>query len=451
MGEPVAMAPIGEVLACLSHALDLVEGQPRGHGVRTSMIAVRLAQRLGLDQESVTKTFYASILKDTGCSSNAARIFHFFGGDERDFKYDAKLVDWTNSLESFRHALTHIAPGASLSQKLVSLARLARKGPSLADEVVELRCHRGAAIARALGFDEDVAMAVHCLDEHFDGRGSPAKLVGDQIPVLAQVIGLAQTMDVFVTAFGVGECMEMIRRRRRKWFGPEVADAGISLEAEVELWREYRQHLAGEEVPLPVGSEALVGVKTSVEDVCHAFAQIIDAKSAFTGEHSTRVAEYAGFMGRSFGFQPERLVELDRAALLHDIGKLGVSNSILEKPGRLTDDEFGEIRKHPEMSSLLLGQIRGFERITELASTHHERLDGRGYWRGLGSEALDLDMRILTAADVFDALTAKRPYRDAMPVDEALEIMERDSGTAFDARCLDVLRGWSSCENRRAA
>ncbi len=444
-------APLGEVLACLSRALDLVEGQPQGHSVRTAMIAVEICKALQLSEIEQRNAFYASILKDAGCSTNAARIYQFFGGDEREFKKNAKFVDWPDTFASFKHALKHIEPKGTTGAKLKKLAGLARKGPRLTDEITQARCQRGAMIARSLGFGETVAMGIHSLDEHWDGKGSPQHLSGDAIPTLALIIGLAQTMEVFVAAFGVQTCMDMVNRRSGRWFSPEISSAGLSLANHSELWQLHTLQLAGEEVPLPVSAQVLEDVHTSIDAICIAFAQIIDAKSAFTGEHSTRVARYSLDLGRYFGFEADRLAELNRAALLHDIGKLAVSNDILEKPGKLTEDEFAVIRSHPRYSHELLDRVKGFERITQLASAHHERLDGKGYWRGLGAEHLDLDMRILTTADVLDALTAKRPYRDAMPVSSALSIMERDRGTAFDPECLEaVFDIYSNVENLAA-
>ena len=189
----------------------------------------------------------------------------------------------------------------------------------------------------------------------------------------------------------------------------------------------------------PPDSQPTTNRDTSLDKVCQCFAEIIDAKSTFTGEHSTRVTGYALELAQYFQFEKERLKTLEHAALLHDIGKLGVSNSILEKPGRLDAEEFNKVKEHPYLSTKILTPIRGFERVTEIASAHHERLDGKGYWQGLSGDQLDLDMRILTVSDVFDALTARRPYRDAMSADEALKIMRKDEGTAFDPSCLRAL------------
>jgi HD-GYP domain-containing protein (c-di-GMP phosphodiesterase class II) len=140
------------------------------------------------------------------------------------------------------------------------------------------------------------------------------------------------------------------------------------------------------------------------------------------------------------GLMGERLTTLRRAALLHDLGKLAVSNTILDKPGRPTDEEWQSIRQHPFYTVEILRNIRGFERITEIAGAHHERLDGKGYYRGLTAEHLDLDMRILAAADVFDALTAERPYRSALPLNDVYTIMDKDAGLALDVDCIAALK-----------
>jgi HD-GYP domain-containing protein (c-di-GMP phosphodiesterase class II) len=139
------------------------------------------------------------------------------------------------------------------------------------------------------------------------------------------------------------------------------------------------------------------------------------------------------------GFDPDRLLTLRRAALLHDVGKLGVPTAILDKTGKLTEVEFAVIRLHPAYTQSILSMIHGFGRITDVASAHHERLDGRGYHRGVGADQLDTDMRIIAVADVFDALSANRPYRGALPLNEVFAIMEREPG-ALDASLVGLLK-----------
>jgi HD-GYP domain-containing protein (c-di-GMP phosphodiesterase class II) len=136
---------------------------------------------------------------------------------------------------------------------------------------------------------------------------------------------------------------------------------------------------------------------------------------------------------------PPQIRALHRAGLLHDIGKLGVSNRILDKPGKLTPAEWTAVRNHPQWSLQILERVSAFRDLALIAAAHHERLDGSGYFKGLGAERLDLSSRILAVADVAEALSAARPYRDALPADEVLAIMRRDAGHALDAEAFAAL------------
>jgi HD-GYP domain-containing protein (c-di-GMP phosphodiesterase class II) len=144
-------------------------------------------------------------------------------------------------------------------------------------------------------------------------------------------------------------------------------------------------------------------------------------------------------MGERLGFDAAAKRDLVRAGLLHDIGKLGVSNRILDKPGRLTDGEFARIREHPKLTYDILSRVTPFHGIVETAANHHERLDGSGYHRGLTAEDLDLPSRILAVADVYDALTQERPYREALPKEKALEVLAAESGKGLCPTSVAVL------------
>lgn len=439
--DPLPMVPLtkAEILTALSRALDLVEGQPPGHAVRTCWIGMRLAHELGLSDEERDALYFASLVKDSGCSSNAVRIQSIFGVDDIAAKRGVKTVDWTNPVANAIYGLRYVERGQGLGTKLRGLKRaLAEK--DVMREVTEARCTRGAEIARLLGFSSLVSDAVRDLDEHWDGKGAAHGLKGDEIGVIARVLGLAQTLEVFVTNFGVSEGFRMLHRRRGRWFDPELVDACRGFRNDTEFWRGHGDRTEAMTLEIPVAAAAQTVVDAEIDTICEAFAQIIDAKSSFTAEHSTRVTAYAVELGREFGFAPERLRTLRRAALLHDIGKLGVSNGILEKNGKLTDEEFDRVRLHPRFTWDILSPIRGFARLADIASAHHERLDGRGYWRGADASQLDLDMRILAVADVFDALSADRPYRGAMPREKVFSILEEESRAALDPHCIAVLR-----------
>jgi putative nucleotidyltransferase with HDIG domain len=176
-----------------------------------------------------------------------------------------------------------------------------------------------------------------------------------------------------------------------------------------------------------------------LDRVAQAFALVIDAKSPYTFRHSTRVAELALLTGRGLGFDQVALRDLRRAALLHDIGKLAVPNSILDKPGPLTAEERTRVEQHPRLSADILGRVAPLRPIARLAGAHHEKLDGSGYWQGLGSAELGMPERVLAVADIYEALTAERPYRTALAPERALELLDELSGRALDATAVRAL------------
>jgi HD-GYP domain-containing protein (c-di-GMP phosphodiesterase class II) len=178
---------------------------------------------------------------------------------------------------------------------------------------------------------------------------------------------------------------------------------------------------------------------TGIDQLAGAFADVIDAKSPFTGSHSRRVSSIADALAGRLGVGASARVQVRRAGLLHDVGKLGVPNRILDKPGRLEPDELALVRRHPELALGILGGVPRFHEVAELAACHHERLDGTGYFRGLGAASLGVGARIIAVADVFEALTADRPYRPAMDTDSALSLMRRDAGDHLAHEVLEQL------------
>ena len=162
-------------------------------------------------------------------------------------------------------------------------------------------------------------------------------------------------------------------------------------------------------------------------------------KDDYTAEHTRGVALRAVQVGEELGLPPARLRELAIGGLVHDVGKLAVPNEILQKPGALTDEEYDVIKRHPELGSDLVRQLGFSAQVARLVLDHHERLDGSGYPRGLGAPDLDIETRILAVCDVFDALLSRRVYRPAWTLDKALELLSRESGTAFDPACVEAL------------
>lgn len=438
--KPVTAVRMSEVVSALSYALDLTEGRPVGHSVRTCLIAMRLAAAVGLSPPERAALFYAALLKDAGCSSNAARVCALFGGDDQPTKEAMRRVDWARLDQAIGYAFRHSAPGAPAVRRVWHLLAVARLGRAGARSLFATRCVRGADIVASLGFSPLAAEAVRALDEHWDGGGAPEGLRGAAIPLLARILGLAQTLEVYVSAYGLSEARAMSSGRRGRWFDPALVDLLTSWWSDVPFWESLaapdpeRRVLAFE----PPDQVRLVD-EDALDLLAKAFAQIVDAKTPYTYAHSTRVTDIALGVAEVLDLPPPRRRLLRRAALLHDIGKLGVSNRILDKPGRLTAAEFSAVRRHPADTEAILARVAAFRGVAAVAAAHHERLDGRGYHRGVDAAALPLDARVLTAADVFEALTADRPYRGALSTDEALVTMARDVGSAFDAEVFAAL------------
>lgn len=176
-----------------------------------------------------------------------------------------------------------------------------------------------------------------------------------------------------------------------------------------------------------------------LDEIAAAFARIVDAKSTFTRGHSARVAEYADAIAAGLGLGDAHRRRIRRAALLHDIGKLGVPSAILDKPGKLTRAEMAAMREHAAFGETVLSEISVFADLATIVGAHHERLDGKGYPRGLSGEAILIETRIISAADAFDAMTAERPYSPAVTPAVALARMTEESGTCFDPACVAAL------------
>jgi putative nucleotidyltransferase with HDIG domain len=244
------------------------------------------------------------------------------------------------------------------------------------------------------------------------------------------VLCLAQTTEVFWRQGGPSAACAIARERRGTWFDPELVDALLPLEHDAQFWR-------GLEAPAPAGLEppdrVLLADHGRLDRVAEAFASVIDAKSPYTARHSEGVADIAVALATALEVEPEDRATLRRAALLHDIGKLGVSNRILDKPGPLTEAEQDVVRCHPRWSLEILTRVTAFGELARIAGSHHERLDGSGYPSALTAGELDLPSRILAVADVAEALSGNRPYREALGVDEVIRTIRGEAGRTLHA------------------
>ncbi|WP_054531495.1 HD domain-containing phosphohydrolase [Erythrobacter sp. SG61-1L] len=431
---------LAEVIRAFAHALDLAEGQPEGHSTRACYFGCLLGHEIGLDAGQMGDLFFTLLLKDLGCSSNAARIWEHYRADDLRFKQDAKTLPAGLSA-NLGFVLRKSAEGAPFSRRVGVIASVLRHGDSFAQEMALARAGRGASLAAQLGFSPAICSGIYHLDEHWDGSGRPSHLSGEAIPLNARIAQIAQLADVFYIHGGPEAAMDEVAARAGNWLDPHLAATFQTIAERAESWVDLGSpwlvskllalapEAAGEELDED-GLDRIAGV----------FGQVIDAKSPYTAGHSVRVADLADRLAQRLGVISARRRPLRRAAALHDIGKLGVPNAILDKPGGLDEAEWRAMRGHAAQTKAILGRITAFSDMAALAAAHHERLDGTGYPLGLEDAAIARETRIITVCDIYDALTSPRPQRPAMSRAEALEVMQAEVGQAIDGEVFEALK-----------
>jgi len=440
--EPEGVVRLSEVVSALSYALDITEGQPTGHAVRTCVIGMRLGEQLGLDGAERSALFYALLLKDLGCSSNSARLTRIFRSDDLTLKRAHKITNWRKPAGSARYAYHLAGDGGGSLARAWHAIRIGFEEHGSGREMTRTRCERGADIAGMLGLEPATQAAIRSLDEHWDGAGMPYYRKGNDIPLLGRIAAVAQTMEVFASGFGVRVAYQAVRARSGTWFDPGLVEALDNLEDNCAFWTtllatDQLEHVSD----LEPDDRIMEADEARLDTVARAFARVIDAKSPYTARHSNGVADVAVALGLGMGVTEEELVVLRRAGLLHDIGKLGVSNLILDKPGKLTEGERAEMQRHTGYTYEILARVSRFRAFAAMAAAHHERLDGSGYHQGLYAKELPPLYRILAVADICEALSAERPYRRAMDRDEVLAVMRKMVGFEICPVVFEVLEG----------
>jgi putative nucleotidyltransferase with HDIG domain len=437
--HPVGTVRTSEIVAALSRALDVTEGLPAGHAARTCYLALRLADRMGLRGVMGADLFYGALLKDLGCSSNAALLVELFGADDIELKRREALTERDHLAMALLTLRTLAGSSEPLPLRLRRLISLARGGADR-HRIEQLRCERGADVARRAGFSDGVAEAIFNVHEHWDGLGFPQGRKGSEIPITSRIVAACAGVDVFRKSRGDDAAIAMLRARSGARYDPDIVeellsacDAGLLRDmAGIDVYTELAR--------LEPQSHSYVALPEDVDRIANAFADVIDTKSPFTAEHSKRVGAIASKMAQRLSMSETDVRDVRWSGLLHDIGKLGVPNTILDKRAALDEEEFAVIRRHPVLSLEILSPVAIFDRVAEIAACHHERLDGLGYFRGLTGESLGLSARVVAVADVYEALTAVRPYRIAMAPEEALRVMDRSTGDHLAAEAVTALR-----------
>ena len=431
--EPIRAA---EVVGALSLATDLGTGQPLEHALRTAVLAVRLGELAGASPQELFDTYYVALLHASGCTSNSHEAAQLYG-DDIAYRAAFFLIDATNPAEVLAFYRANVGVGRTPEVRAALLEdAIANAGPRARDAFATM-CEVAQRFAGWLDLGSSIQAALEYVFARWDGRGFPDAR-GDAIPLPMRLLHVARDISLFLSASGPDEARDVIERRAGAAYEPRLAELALrnfdDLLADLDEARMWDQALESEPFPkIWIAGER-------VDTAFMAVAALTGLKSPWLREHSTGVAELAEAAAWRVGLPPDSVTLVRRAALAHDLGRVGVSNAIWEKPGPLGFGEWERVRLHPHFSERAFAQSAALAPIGMLAGTHHERLDGSGYHRGTRGPALDQASRILATADCYAAMREARPHRPALdaPAAEAELLREADAGR-LDQEAVDAV------------
>jgi HD-GYP domain-containing protein (c-di-GMP phosphodiesterase class II) len=410
---------LADLLAALSIATDLGIGRPPQSAMQACVLAARLAEGMGLPAPDIADIYYATLLRYIGCTAFAHEEAWAAGGDEIDARAETTRMDMLNPRELLAFQLFHVGRHRPPLQRLAAVALGLPRTLTSGKELVASHCEVGASMARRLRMTTAVQDALQQIFERWDGKGWPKKLAGDALCLPVRFAHVATQAVAFATAEGVDVAVEVIRRRSGGMLDPSIAAAylerGPAIHQEMAESDVWAAAVAAEPEPRRRIPEP------ELDDLATAFADMTDLKLSFTRGHSSGVAALATDAGRTLGLRATEVRDLRRAALFHDLGRVGIPNGIWEKAGALTFAEWEQVRLHPYHTDRILARAPALAPLAPTASMHHERQDGSGYFRQVGGSAIPLPARILAAADAYQAMTEPRPHRLALTPEAAAE------------------------------
>jgi len=425
-----------ELVGALSLATDLGTGQPLEHALRTAVLAVHLGELAGASAEELSDTYYVALLHASGCTSNSHEATQFFG---EDIMHRAAffLIDPADPEQVLAFYRTHVGPGRP-SEVREQMIEAALSSPERARESFAAMCEVAQRFARWLELGPGIEAALEYVFARWDGKGPTGGVGGETLPLPARLLHVARDYSLFLSAAGAGDARSVLEGRAGAAYDPRLAELAVrhfdGACAELDDTRMWEHAVESE--PFPQVSLSGEGIDAGFA----AFAALTGLKSPWLREHSTVVADLAEAAAWRLGLPAETVAFLRRAALAADLGRVGVSNAIWEKPGPLGFGEWERVRLHPHFTERAFAQSRVLAPIGLLAGSHHERLDGSGYHRGLRGSAIDTTGRILAAADCYAAMREARPYRQALePEAVEAELKREVEEGRLDAEAVDAV------------
>jgi HD-GYP domain-containing protein (c-di-GMP phosphodiesterase class II) len=432
--QPIRAA---EVVGALSLATDLGTGQPLEHALRTAAIAVRLGELAGASAQELADTYYVALLHSAGCTWDGHEAA-FLYGDDITPRAGFALVDSgdVEAVVAFLNAV--VGGGRPAAERAAMLQEVLAGGLPPVRQTFATHCEVAQRFAGWLGFGSGTQAALAHVFERWDGNGLPGVTGGDELPLPARLLHVARDISVFLSASGAAEARGVIERRSGGAYEPRLADLADrhldDILADIDETRMWEHVLEIEPFP----QIWMTGERVDVAFT--AMAAFTDLKSPWFREHSVGVAELTEAAAWRMGLTAGAVTRVRRAALVQDLGRVGVSNTIWEKPGRLGFGELERVRLHPHFTERAFAQSPALAPIGMLAGSHHERLDGTGYHRGSRGPALEPAARILAAAGSYQAMREPRPHRPALDAQTAeTELVREAKDGQLDPDAVDAV------------
>jgi HD-GYP domain-containing protein (c-di-GMP phosphodiesterase class II)/DNA-binding CsgD family transcriptional regulator len=395
-----------ELLGAVSLATDLGTGQPYFHGVRTSVLAVAVGRELGLGDAVVGDVQQVALLRFLGCTADASQTARMTGGDDLAFLAGMAPVAMGAKPDMARRLVGAVGAGQPALRR-AALTVGALSDPRGARRSLSAHCEVAAMLAGRLGTGPAVKEALAHGYERWDGGGFPDGLAREAVPLLVRVAVVARDAELWWRA-GPAEMTQVLRARQGHAYDPAVAGACLAVAPELLADLDQADAWQAMLAASPGGDWIAAG---GLDPALEAVADFADLKSPWTRGHSPRVADLAAAAAHGAGMPAQEVTRLRWAALLHDLGRVGVPNGIWDRAGVLGVADWERVRMHPYLTESTLACCPALADLGRLAGSHHERLDGSGYHRG--TRDLGPAERLLAAADVVAAMGEERPHRPA--------------------------------------